>query len=245
MVDSEALPGEAHISSGDAGRSRGLEGEDPGFQTLVPFGLPFAVAFRDVAVTKASTEQLSPLLAGEATRVANAVEKRQREYRAGRHVARQALADLGYSPAPLVADDDGLPVAPKGVRLSLSHTGATTTYAAAVAARAARYLGLDVEELNRLSPAIVSRIASQAEEQELSPELGEASWAVTCFSCKEAVYKCIFPHIRRMIGFHDVRLSFKETGALVAVVDADGITAVDVRYAIAHGRVLSLAYVRT
>jgi 4'-phosphopantetheinyl transferase EntD len=183
------------------------------------------------------------LLAGESARVEKAAEKRRREYRAGRHVARLVLADLGLPAAPLLADEDGVPSFPQGVAGSLSHTGRELTYAAAIASREVKHLALDVEILQTVDVGVAERIASAAEARVWKDLLGADHWAIVCFSCKEAAYKCIFPILRKVLEFHDVELLPASPGEVIATIESQPrVPPVSVRYGVQEGRVTSIAY---
>ena len=71
------------------------------------------------------------VLEAERPIVKKAVEKRRREFSAGRTCARQALRELGCADAPIVHNQNGAPLWPPGIVGSITHSN---TYAAAVAA---------------------------------------------------------------------------------------------------------------
>lgn len=168
------------------------------------------VLHASIEVTSAEVEELSPLHPEERP-TRTWVEKRAREYRAGRHVAREVLAHLGHPNCPLPRDPDGLPKYPEGVRASLAHTGRERTFAIAAASRELVSLGIDVEERQPLSDAVREQIMSEEEFARFPERLRSIATLVT-FSAKEALYKAIFPHSRRFLGFAEV---------VVERVDAD------------------------
>src|ERR1700761_3617241 len=73
------------------------------------------------------------LFPDEEALLGRAVEKRRREFAAGRGCARRALAALGLPPAPLLPGEGGAPRWPDGVVGSITHCAGYA--AAAVAAR--------------------------------------------------------------------------------------------------------------
>ena len=81
----------------------------------------------------------------EAAYVANAVEKRRREFACGRHFARRCFRALGRPDGPLPANPDRSPRWPDGLVGSITHTD---TYCAAAVARADDIagIGIDVED---------------------------------------------------------------------------------------------------
>ncbi len=205
---------------------------------------PFSVGTSDIVVRAGEEETLAPLWPGEETsRLKNAVDKRRREFRAGRHVARAALIQLGLEPTSILADDDRVPLFPPGVAGSISHTGRTITYAVAVVSQAVPLLGVDAEELIELDAPLLERIVRPDERGELARCTDERFWGIVVFSCKEAVYKCVFPRIRRMLGFHDVLLGHAGQGVLHATIpSAAELGRIEVRYALSAQRVTSAAF---
>lgn len=142
----------------------------------------------------------------------NWVQKRQREYRCGRHHARRALAAAGASVAAIRRDDDGLPVFPSGFHGSITHTGRSSTFAAAVVAAAPLRVGIDAEDLRTLPEDMITHIVSDDERTRFAAVAAsggsdlktDGDQALLAFSAKEAFYKCIFPAVRCRLNFHDV-----------------------------------------
>jgi 4'-phosphopantetheinyl transferase EntD len=140
--------------------------------------------------------------------VKKAVEKRRREFSAGRACARRALRELGCADAPIVHNQNGAPLWPPGIVGSITHSN---TYAAAVAAKSlrARGLGIDMETVSRVSPAIAGKILTESEQaclqQQPNPSARQRLLALY-FSAKEAIYKCLHPLFLCRIGFEDARI---------------------------------------
>ncbi len=144
----------------------------------------------------------------EESATARMVDKRRREFTAGRTAARAAMADLGLPPAPVPMCPDRAPLWPEGLTGSIAHC--TTACIAAVAPLdQVRSIGLDIEEATPLAPDLWDTV--------LTP--GERSWLDTCppndrgllakriFSAKEAVYKAQYPLTGVVLGFEDVEIS--------------------------------------
>jgi len=145
---------------------------------------------------------------GERPCIERAVEKRRREFSAGRCCARQALRQLGCTDAPIVRDEHGAPLWPQGVAGSITHT---VTYAAAAVAESARMrgVGIDMETVSRVSSVIAGKILTRAEQAYLQcrPDPQERQRLLALiFSAKEAAYKCLHPLVQRRIGFEDARI---------------------------------------
>lgn len=147
----------------------------------------------------------------------SAIDKRQREYLAGRISAGYALRQMlgpGASEGEIVGDDDDVPRWPKGVVGSISH-GAGFGFAAVAAADWYRGLGVDVERV--VSPEQAGRLGARVlNEREMSLRQGsaggltEAEMFTLAFSAKESAYKVLFPRYRQVLGFSDVELERRD-----------------------------------
>jgi 4'-phosphopantetheinyl transferase EntD len=163
-----------------------------------------------IAVEAADEDWEAPLAPGEAAAVSGAIERRRREFAAGRACARRALAQLGVPVAELPSGADRVPQWPPGVIGSISHTRG---WCAAVVARcgALRGIGLDGERLITGERAnIFPMIAQPAEWAALGPLASEAElqWAGTLLFCaKEAAYKAQYPLTGLMLEFDDVEIA--------------------------------------
>lgn len=170
--------------------------------------------FTSAGITEAhEVERLSALTSDEMPPSFHSwVEKRRREYRCGRHHARQALTRAGGAPVPILRDPEGVPLFPPGYRGSITHTGRNSTLAAAAVAPGSHHLGIDAEELRDLPEDMIEYILSPQEREVLRESLRgvslpiskEGQGALIAFSAKEAFYKCVFPKLRCHLGFHDV-----------------------------------------
>jgi 4'-phosphopantetheinyl transferase EntD len=135
--------------------------------------------------------------------MAKAVDKRRREFATARGCAREALAELGVAPAPLLRGERGEPQWPEGVVGSLTHCDG---YRAAAVARGADMLtiGIDAEPHDPLPAGVLKRVSLEPERAQLA-ELAAADESLHAdrllFCCKEAVYKAWFPLARRWLGF--------------------------------------------
>lgn len=145
------------------------------------------------------------LFAEEQAVVANAVEKRRREFTTARACARQALARLGLPPSPIVPGLRGAPAWPEGIVGSMTHCAG---YRACAAARASEIttIGLDAEP-NEPLPDGVLDVVSLAEERAWLRTLAttgpKVCWDRLLFSAKESVYKAWFPLTRKWLGFEE------------------------------------------
>jgi 4'-phosphopantetheinyl transferase EntD len=150
----------------------------------------------------ACLDAADPLLPEEQAGLA-ASARRLREFRAGRHCAREALAALGEPPRALPRGPDRQPAWPAGIVGSISHTRG---WCGAVVARRASCggIGLDAEEWGRVGAKLWPRIATAAERAWLAARGAEAErLATVLFSAKEAFFKAQFPASGCGVGFQD------------------------------------------
>jgi 4'-phosphopantetheinyl transferase EntD len=156
----------------------------------------------------------------EAEAVARAVANRVRQFAAGRHCARAAMAELGLAPAAVPVGERRAPRWPVGLRGSISHTDG---YAVAVVRRVGggegdRWsVGIDAEQVGRVTEHLHPRLFTPAEQQWLAALAPlERAWAAAAvFGAKEAFYKAQFPLTAAWVGFHDVGARRVEAGLIL------------------------------
>jgi enterobactin synthetase component D len=142
--------------------------------------------------------------------LAHAVPKRRAEYVAGRVCALAALKTICPDFAGAISSDsDRAPCWPPGLIGSITHTNGFASAAVAPSERA-RSIGLDAEHiLSSGSLQAVREIAVRDDDP--APEsvgLADEVFYALLFSAKESVFKCLYPLVRRMFDFKDVRLEF-------------------------------------
>ena len=186
----------------------------------------FPVSVR--AVLRQIPDEELPLTPDEEVTVAHAVSKRRREFAAGRACAREALDALGFRPSSLPRRADGCPDWPAGVVGSITHS---KVWAAAVVSECSEVLGLglDLEQTGRLSRRVAEHALSPAElEAGEADPLGPAVAWVVVFSAKESIYKCLYPTVRRYIGFREAELRLQPDGTFTHCLADDLIAALPV-----------------
>ncbi len=187
--------------------------------------LPEGVVGRSVTCSAGNIDTLAPLFPEEIDeRLLRSVEKRQREFRAGRDATRRALAALGVPPCAVPKDPAGPPLFPTGITGSITHAGRDITIAISVATREPILLGVDAEEARPLGDDVTARIARPTELAALAGLGFGALTPLVAFSAKEAVYKALYPRFRTFLEFHDVTLSVSD-GVLHAHVAKLGVDA--------------------
>ena len=138
---------------------------------------------------------------------------RHREFVAGRVALRAALRAAGWSEdRPLLPLASGGPDLPGGYTGSITHKDGLAL-ALAAPQQSGRTLGLDSEMVSpRDRSGIASRVLCPSEHRRW--EAAGASWPalLETFSVKEAIYKALYPHVPRYIGFEEAELA--EDGAI-------------------------------
>ena len=184
--------------------------------------LPAAVR----AVVRRIPEEELELTPSELEAVSRAVPKRRREFAAGRASAREALRSFGVEVSDLLRLPDGQVAWPEGFVGTISHT---RSWCAAAVGRETDLLGLglDIEKVGRMSAGAARHVmsANELERCDRSAFGTATAWTVT-FSAKESIYKCLYPMVRRFIGFDEAtiellagdRLSVSLDPALEAVL---------------------------
>jgi 4'-phosphopantetheinyl transferase EntD len=153
------------------------------------------------------------LLGEETVIVANAVDKRRREFTTGRSCARRALAELGLPLVPILAGERGAPQWPPGVVGSITHCAG---YRAAAVAHSHDMLtlGLDAEPDGPLPDGVLAAISSAGERarlRDLAAAVPGICWDRLLFSAKESVYKAWFPLTRRWLDFDEAEVLIEPT----------------------------------
>jgi 4'-phosphopantetheinyl transferase EntD len=184
-------------------------------EQLMPAGVMTVEAFGDIP-----GEQAFP---GEEDLIANAAEGRRREFVTARRCAREALAKLGYAPAPIRRGPNREPIWPADVVGSITHT--TGFRAAAVAPNSAlSSLGIDVEPNGPLPDGVGERVMVD-DEPEMLAALAHACpathWGRLLFSAKESVYKAWRPLTGRWLDFKEARLTIDPAGFFTAKLLVD------------------------
>lgn len=174
---------------------------DPQTPTLFRSLLPPAVVLEESAPERFAAD-LSELTAGEAALMAKAVDKRRREYTAGRVLARRAAAKLGLGAIEVLPREDRAPRWPEGVVGSITHTRGHVAVALA-RADALRGVGLDVEQAEPLKHRLWDMICTDEDRAMLDryPEPERSRLAKIVFSAKEAAYKAQFAITEQFLGF--------------------------------------------
>lgn len=136
---------------------------------------------------------------------------RRASFITGRMLAREAMMQVDLIPGPILRGVSGVPLWPVGCIGSISHS---REWVVSVAARDQVYrgVGVDIEQRGRVREALFRRVLTERERDEIcdcskSDRVERATWI---FSAKEAVYKAVYPSLRRYIGFDAVQVQIAD-----------------------------------
>jgi len=139
--------------------------------------------------------------------IERAVEKRRREFTAGRRCARRALAGIGYPVDYLLIGEQRQPLWPVDVVGSITHCpgfcGAVVAHKNKV-----RAIGFDAEQNERLGPELHKMILRPEEMRTIATLPATLPWDRLTFSAKECVHKVYFPLNSYTLDFVDARIEF-------------------------------------
>ncbi|GIG93215.1 4'-phosphopantetheinyl transferase family protein [Plantactinospora endophytica] len=186
--------------------------------SVVPEFVARAEEFGDVGA--------ATLFPAEEAYVADAVDRRRREFATVRHCARRALATLGMPPVAIPRGPSGAPSWPDGLVGSMTHCDG---YRAAVLAyrRDVAAIGIDAEPHDRLPDGVLDVVSRPAERTGLR-DLGDTHpgvhWDRLLFSAKESVYKAWSPLTGRWLDFDEVEVVFDPAGTFEAYLLVPGPT---------------------
>jgi 4'-phosphopantetheinyl transferase EntD len=149
----------------------------------------------------------------ETVTLATAVDKRRREFAAGRACARQAFAALGLPSVAIPSGPDRAPIWPLGVVGSITHSSSWCVAAVALQSDGFISIGVDIEEAIPLEEAFASDICTRFEIDwlERQPVGRRGLLLKAVFSAKECAYKCQYPLTKK----------FLEYDAMCVELDAD------------------------
>lgn len=152
-----------------------------------------------VAVQAVMSDLPAPFPEEAAQLSPNAVPKRRAQFRAGRHAAHKAMREIGIAPTAILRGPQGMPIWPDGLVGTISHTD-EIAIALVAEQRNVAGLGVDLERADRFTPQLAKVVLTDAE-TDAGVDVGAA------FTAKEAIYKALFPQLRKVVGFQDVEIS--------------------------------------
>jgi 4'-phosphopantetheinyl transferase EntD len=174
---------------------------------ILPSGVAAAEVFDDAAEASLFPEETAV--------IAEAVDKRRREFASGRLCARRALAELGMPDVPVPRGVRGAPRWPPGVVGSITHCAGYRAAAVAPADHVVA-IGIDAEPCETLPSGVLDAVSLPAERTRLRglSERAPGHWDRLLFSAKESVYKAWFPLTGRWLGFEDADVTIDPDGGV-------------------------------
>ncbi len=157
----------------------------------------------------------SSLFPEESIQMASWVEKRQREFSAGRTLARHAMGLLGFPMQSIPIGKMRQPLWPPGLVGSITHTD-THCAVALGRQRDALSMGIDMEIGDRVTPDLWPHIFAREEVDllESQPLDRQRALAGQMFSAKEAYFKLQYPLTDLLPEFIDVTTRLDRSGRL-------------------------------
>ena len=172
---------------------------------------------------------------------------RQLTWTGGRLALHKSLGALGVRHGPLLSGPYGEPLLPEGFSGSISHKG---NLVVALAARGDHgTLGVDLEDPSGPPRDVARKILCEEEMTWVSSLPAERQWPATLmhFSLKEAIYKALFPHVRRYVGFKEARVQIDVNDLCTAQLqlkDQEGPFKVEARLHWLGDKILSAARIQ-
>ena len=152
---------------------------------------------------------------------------RRAQFNRVRLIAARLLASIGADQVDVPRGPDRAPVWPSGFVGSISHTD--TLFGVAVAPeRILRSVGIDIEATlaGKTLAAVLDTCLNDRERAAIpATGFGAARFATLCFSAKEALFKCLYPLVRRMFDFRDVEIAVDLPAGTVLMRLLDSLSA--------------------
>ena len=153
--------------------------------------------------------------------------KRLSDFSTGRYCAIKALEQLGIQDAIIPIGEDRAPIWPEGIVGSISHCDSLT---GAIVAKNSDHisLGLDIEEIGRVTPDLWDLVFTENEKNYLFRLSDEdiLVQSTVIFSIKEAFYKFQHPLTKTFLDFLDVEVvmpGLNQVKVLVETIEPSSI----------------------
>ncbi len=150
--------------------------------------------------------------------------KRQLELCTGRYCAHCALEKIGYPNIPVLRDDHGAPIWPKGATGSISHSGDITA-AVVASSNIVQGIGFDIQNKRMPFPSRVLSILFHSKEiapfLAVPPQISDL-YAYAVFSAKESVIKCFYTAFGDLVDLNNIVLEMNLwNGKFIAFISDD------------------------
>lgn len=172
-----------------------------------------------------------PISLDEFPKLINAIERRRREFAAGRACAQIAIQKLGHKNMSIPIKKDGLPLWPPLTVGSITHC---PNFCCAVVSDSRNMMSVGIDaEIRGAVGADIEDLISARDERSKWPSTGisRSDTRSICFVAKEAFYKAYYPITSKFLDFHDVNVTiyggtskgkftvgFREADALDAII---------------------------
>ena len=142
--------------------------------------------------------------------VAASVDKRLREFTAGRTAARTVLAKAGLPRCVIPSGQHGEPVWPTGFTGSITHSN-ELCFAACGKLSQVRSIGIDTERKGRMRRELWRMVFSADEQASLETAPDTDLYSTVAFSAKEAFQKAQFALSGKIMESADMRVEFDKS----------------------------------
>jgi 4'-phosphopantetheinyl transferase EntD len=172
---------------------------------------------------------------------------RQMNWVAGRIAMHKAIGVLGIGQGDILTGPYGEPLLPEQATGSISHKDGLVV---AFAARSKHgHIGVDLEDGRGPARNVAEKVLTAEELRTVRSLPEERQWAATLmrFSIKEAVYKALFPYVRRYVGFREAHVDLEFNGPCrvkLNLEENEGPFRVEARLHWVGDRILSVARIR-
>jgi enterobactin synthetase component D len=172
---------------------------------------------------------------------------RQVSFVGGRIALRNAAMQLGHQVGPILPDEGGGPTLPQGLSGSISHKRDLAI--GMVSQSSFGCLGVDIEDYEPARPSIAEHVLTLEERTAISELPENRRWIALLvrFSIKESIYKALYPHVRRYVGFHEALVEPDVQGSAkveLRLARGEGPFRVEARYEWLHGKLLTSARIK-
>lgn len=140
--------------------------------------------------------------------IRGATRRRRMTFLAGRLCAEMAMKKAGATDRAIPRQPDGAPAWPIGLTGSITHT-CDAAYAVVTNIDTVSSLGIDSEKIvDKNYAQSIFALCCTAAEREISQRetISPLIFSTLIFSAKEALYKAIYPRLRRFLDFNEVQL---------------------------------------
>ena len=216
------------------------------FRRGLPFGTVVGVALpKDPATIKPS--DVKRLYGAERDYARGLSGLRKSTWVGGRIALHKALSSIGADKSPVLSGNYGEPQLPAHYTGSVSHKA---QLAVAIAAKEQHgRIGIDLEDATGRPRDVAEKVLRPSELDQVRSLSTELQWPATLmrFSMKEAVYKALFPYVRRYIGFKEAEVIVNINGPSTVnlhLAEDDGPFIVEARFHWIGTQILSVARIR-